>query len=96
MKLGDLLVEAKFTESDFQVADTKLMLRYRDFASVFKSSELPLRNRRHLGYQPIRGVLAACTYERCLCVFCDARRLDLIERWYSVVHAVHLSSAVQA
>ena len=91
MKLGDLLVEAKLTESNFQVADTNLVLRYRNFEAVFESSELPLRNGKHLGYQLIRCVLAAHACECCFCVFCDARRPDLIERWYSVMRAVRLS-----
>jgi hypothetical protein len=39
-------------------------------------------------YQLIRGVLAAHTTGGSFCVFCDARRPDLIENWYSVMSAV--------
>jgi hypothetical protein len=41
------------------------------------------------GYQLIRNVLAAYASEASFCVFCDARRHDLIETWYSILSAVH-------
>ena len=90
MKLGRLLVEAKLTESDFQIADPRLVHRYRDFKAVFDVDELPLRNGKQLGYQLIRGVLAAHATGCSFCVFCDARRPDLIEGWYRILRAVRL------
>lgn len=90
MRVGDLLVEAKLTESDFQVADTRLVQRYRDLENVFETAELPLRNGKHVGYQLIRGILAAHATEGSFCVFCDARRPDLSECWYRVMRAVRL------
>ena len=90
MRLGDLLVEAKLTESDFQVADPRLVRRYRDLEGIFETCELPLRNGKHVGYQLIRGILAAYATEGSFCVFCDARRPDLSECWYRVMHAVRL------
>ncbi len=90
MRLGDLLVEAKLTESDFQVADSRLVRRYRDLEAVFETSELPLRSGKHIGYQLIRGVLAAYAAGGSFCVFCDARRPDLAECWYRVMRAVRL------
>jgi len=88
MKLGSLLIEAKLTESDFQVAHPRLVQRYRDFDTIFKTSELPMRNGKHLGYQLIRGTLAAYAMNCCFCVICDARRPDLIEVWFKVLRAV--------
>jgi hypothetical protein len=90
MKLGDLLVEAKLTESDFQLADPRLVHRYRDLATVFDIAELPLRKGKHIGYQLIRGALAAYAANTSFCVFCVARRPDLTECWYSVIRAVRL------
>ena len=90
MRLGDLFVEAKLTESDFQLADPRLVRRYRDLEIVFETSELPLRNGKHVGYQLIRGILAAYSAERSFCVFCDARRPDLSECWYRVMRVVRL------
>lgn len=90
MRLGDLLVEAKLTESDFQVADARLVRRYRDVETVFEMSELPLRNEKHVGYQLMRGILAAYAEGGSFCVFCDARRPDLTECWYRVMRAVRL------
>jgi hypothetical protein len=59
MKLGDLLVEAKLTEGDFQAASIGLVERYRDFAEVFHPAELIRSGETFASYQLIRGVLAA-------------------------------------
>ncbi len=92
MKVDDLLVEAKLTESDFQLAKVDLICRYRDLETVFDLSELPVRNTRYSGYQLIRGVLAAYVTGCSFCVFCDARRPDLVEAWYEIMLAVRLSA----
>jgi Restriction Endonuclease associating with ARP len=90
MKVDNLLVEAKLTESDFQLARLDLICRYRDLEAVFDLSELPMRNEKQGGYQLIRGALAAYAAECSFCVFCDARRPDLVEAWYRVMRAVRL------
>lgn len=90
MRLGDLLIEAKLTESDFQTARRALVERYRDFEEIFNPDELPVRDGRILGYQLIRGTLAAHATGAEFCVLCDARRPDMIEMWYRVMHAVML------
>ena len=41
MRWGDLLVEAKLTESDFQYREAKIVEAYRDFDEVFDRDELP-------------------------------------------------------
>jgi hypothetical protein len=41
MRLGDLLVEAKLTEGDFQRAEKAKVLRYRDFLEGFDEDRLP-------------------------------------------------------
>ena len=38
MRIGDLLVETKLTEGDFQRADKAKLLRYRDFFHVFEGT----------------------------------------------------------
>lgn len=91
MKIGDLLIEAKLTESDFQIARPSLVSRYRDLETVFDPSELPLRNGKHPGYQLVRAALAAYSTGCAFCVLCDARRPDLIEVWYRVMRAVRPS-----
>ena len=88
MRLGNLLVEAKLTESDFQSARIALVSRYRDFEAVFHLPELEARNGKQSGYQLIRGVLAAYATGCAFCVFCDARRPDLAEGWYRIIRAV--------
>jgi hypothetical protein len=97
LQLGNLFVEAKLTESNFQTASPRLIERYRDLAAIFEVERLPRRPAPtgadviH-GYQLIRNVLAAFAAEASFCVLCDARRQDLIEIWYSVLSAVHYPS----
>ena len=39
MKLGDLMVEAKLTETDFRAAEVRKVERYRDFEEFFDPTE---------------------------------------------------------
>ena len=88
MRLGNLLVEAKLTETDFQTADGSLVKSYRDFAEVFECSRLPKSNGRFLCYQLLRNVMAAHHYLGSFCVLLDARRPDLVELWFAVMGCV--------
>ena len=88
MKLGDLLVEAKLTEGDFQTAPLRLLERYRDFDEVFHAADLTRSGEAVASYQLIRGVLAAYSTGGSYCVLCDGRRPDMIEKWHSVMRAV--------
>lgn len=88
MKLGNLMVEAKLTERDFQTAPARMIERYRDIGEVFDPRELVMSGDGVRGYQLIRGVLAAHATGGSFCVLCDARRPDLIENWYSVMRPV--------
>lgn len=90
MKVGELLVEAKLTESDFQSSSRGLIARYRDLDEVFDVFDFPTRNEKHCGYQLIRGTLAAYALGCSFCVLCDARRPDLIEGWYRIMRTVRL------
>lgn len=87
MKLGDLLVEAKLTESGFQTAPARLIERYRDI-EIFDLAALPRADDLFQNYQLIRGVLAAYLTGGSFCLLCDSRRPGLIEQWYSVVRTV--------
>jgi hypothetical protein len=88
MRLGNLLLEAKLTESDFQSRDVEVVSAYRDFSTVFDSKLLPKIKGRFLSYQLIRNVLAAYANDCSFCVLLDARRPDLLESWYAVMRAV--------
>jgi hypothetical protein len=90
MKIDQLLIEAKLTESDFQSAKFDLISRYRDLEIVFDSDELPSRSGKYCSYQLIRGTLAAFAIGGSFCVLCDARRPDLIEAWYRTICAVRI------
>lgn len=89
LKLGDLLVEAKLTEHDFQRAPRRMVERYARFAEVFDVGRPECCGKSVDSYQLIRGVLAADAYPgHRFCVLCDARRPDLITRWHQVLSLV--------
>jgi len=88
LKLGDLLVEAKLTESDFQTQSAALVETYRDLEEVFAITDLPRQNEKYVSYQLIRNVLAAHAGGETFCLMTDARRPDLIERWHTIMRCV--------
>jgi hypothetical protein len=88
MRVGNLLVEAKLTEGDFQQAEKAKVRRYRDFLAVFDECELPQSERYYYSYQLIRNVLAAFDRQGAFCVLLDERRRDLLESWYGVIRCV--------
>lgn len=88
LRLGDLLIEAKLTESDFQKAPKTAVRAYRDFDEVFDQEDLPQTEREYRSYQLIRNVLAAHASGCSFCVLIDARRPELIEAWYAVMRCV--------
>ena len=88
MAIGDLLVEAKLTEGDFQRAGITKLLQYRDFKEVFDQDQLPRRGSYISSYQLIRNVLAAHARGCTMRVLLDARRPDLLEAFYKVISCV--------
>jgi hypothetical protein len=88
MRLGDLLVESKLTETDFQLRDAAVVESYRDLHEVFAVEFLPKVDGRYVSYQLIRNVLAAHALGLSFCVLLDARRPDLLEAWYAVMKCV--------
>ena len=93
LRIGDLLLEAKLTETGFQTARPSLVLRYRDLDACFSVEDLPRTAVGHFqSYQLVRGVLAAYASDLRFAVVLDRRRSDLIERWFVVLRAVRSSS----
>lgn len=90
MRFGDLLVEAKLTESDFQKKSAGCVEAYRDFREVFDQRNLPREKDCYLSYQLIRNVLAAHASAGRFCVMLDARRPDLHEAWYAILRCVRI------
>ena len=88
LRLGELLIEAKLTESNFQRAEKVLLTAYRDFSEVFDRMQLPQTDDRYLSYQLLRNVLAAHALQCSFCVLVDARRPDLADAWYAVMKCV--------
>jgi hypothetical protein len=88
LKLGELFVEAKLTEGDFQTARCDLVHRYRDLDSVFEVDRLPMRKEKYRSCQLIRGALTAHAYGASFAVVCDQRRQDLIDACFEVLSAV--------
>ncbi len=88
LRLGDLLIEAKLTESNFQRAEKVLLTAYRDFSEVFDRKQLPQTDDHYLSYQLLRNVLAAHALQSSFCVLIDARRPDHAGAWYAVMKCV--------
>ena len=92
MTLGDLLVEAKLTETGFQTASFDRVNRYLLLSEVFDVEELPRSARGVEGYQLIRGVLSAYASGGRFALLYDRRRADLEEIWFRVLCAMRSSS----
>ena len=88
LQLGDLLIEAKLTETGFGTASRDRMLRYSGVEEVFEVEDLPWSAGGVRGYQLIRGVLAARAYGGKFLLLCDARRPGLQEPWFQVLRAI--------
>jgi hypothetical protein len=88
MQIGNLLVEAKLSESSFQTARPDLMDRYEQFETVFDVDRLPRTRGQFRSYQLLRGVLAALSHEARFALFCDVRRPELRDEWFAVLAAV--------
>jgi len=89
LRAGDLLIEAKLTEGDFQVKRWELAERYRDFEEMFDPALLPRAGDKLGCYQLARGILAAFADEnRRYCLLCDDRRRDLLELWSQILGAI--------
>lgn len=92
LRLGDVLLEAKLTETNFQTARPSLVRRYRDLDAVFDTDDLPRTAAGEFNsYQLIRNTLAAAAVAGRFAVVLDQRRYDLAERWFSVLRAVRTS-----
>ncbi|MEZ2346384.1 hypothetical protein [Terriglobus sp. RCC_193] len=91
MRIGDLLVEAKLSESDFQTARPDLLRRYEAFEEVFETDRLPRSRNLFRSYQLLRGVLAAHHAEARFAVFLDERRPDLQRQYFAVLSAIRYS-----
>src|SRR5438270_10272756 len=59
LRIGDLLLEAKLTEGDFQTSPMAMMNRYLNFHEVFEIDQLDRRADTYVSYQLLRNVLAA-------------------------------------
>jgi hypothetical protein len=93
LRIGNLSIEAKLTETEFQRAPRVRVERYRDFESAFDTHSLPQTAESYLHYQLIRGILSAFAEQGTrYCVICDARRPDLIDAWFAVARAIKLAS----
>lgn len=88
MRLGNLLVEAKLTEADFQAAPLRLLEQYTALPELFHVEHLPRRGELVEGYQLVRGVLAAHHLGCRFAVMLDARRPELLAQWGAVMGAV--------
>lgn len=88
MRVGNIVCEAKLTESDFTSKRTEVVEAYRDFHDVFDPSLLPRVEGEYQSYQLIRNVLAAAAHGYDFVLLCDGRRPDLLHYWWTVHAAI--------
>jgi hypothetical protein len=88
LRFGNLLIEAKLTESDFQCAEKRTLMAYRDFTEIFDWEQLPQTRDCYISYQLLRNVLAAYAMRCSFRILVDARRPDLVDAWYQVMSCV--------
>ncbi len=88
LRVEDLLIEAKLTETDFTDKRIDVVERYCDFRAVFEPSTLPMLRGQYRHYQLLRNVLAAHHLGFRFRLICDERRNDLIDAMSCIVSAV--------
>lgn len=89
MRLGNLLVEAKLTETNFQTQKAANVEAYRDLDAVFERGRLPRAAAGdYISYQLIRNVLPAHEMHASFCVLLDERRPDLKDAWWEIMQCV--------
>jgi len=88
LKVEDLLIEAKLTETGFTDKRIEVVERYCDFQAVFEPAVLPMQGGQYRHYQLLRNVLAAHHLGFRFRLICDERRDDLIDAVSRVVSAV--------
>lgn len=84
MRVGNVIFEAKLTESSFTCKRAAVVEAYRDFDDVFDASLLPRIKGEYQGYQLIRNLLAAAAHGYHFVALCDGRRPDLLHEWWTV------------
>ena len=88
MRVGNIVCEAKLTESNFTSKRATVVEAYRDLDDVFDASLLPRVKGEYQSYQLIRNVLAAAAHAYHFVVLCDGRRPDLLHQWWTVHAAI--------
>ena len=88
LKVDDLLIEAKLTETGFTDKRIEVVERYCDFQAVFEPSVLPTLDGQYRHYQLLRNVLAAHHLGFRFRLICDERRDDLIDAVSCIASAV--------
>ena len=93
MCLGSTVAEAKLTESGFGRASLNRLSRYEGVEEMFDLALLPRSGNSFLGYQLVRGLLAAVRLDGHFLVLLDGRRADLQEVCFCVLSAMGRAEA---
>lgn len=78
MRVGDVIFEAKLTETDFQSKHIDVVRRYPNVTELFDLSLLSTSDGQVRNYQLIRNIVAASVHSLRFTLLVDARRPDLI------------------
>jgi len=85
MAFGNVICEAKLTESDFTQQESCIVERYDNLQEEFHVESLPKFNDNYANYQAIRNLLAAIQYDKKHFLLCDERRPDLVRSYMETV-----------
>ena len=88
MRFGNIVCEAKLTETNFTRKCAKVVEAYSDLDEVFDPSLLTSVEGKYENYQLIRNVLAAAAHAYHFVLLCDGRRPDLLHQWWTVHAAI--------
>jgi Restriction Endonuclease associating with ARP len=89
MRLGDMIVEAKLTESDFQSKAADVVRTYPNVTKLFDLDRLSMPDGQIRNYQLVRNIAAATMLDLRFVLLVDARRPDLIREFMATLLAMN-------
>ncbi len=88
LAFGNILVEAKLTETDFTQKSVSAVKNYIDVENIFHFNHLPNNGENIFHYQIIRNIIASVQLNKRHILLCDDRRGNLIRNYYEVVKCI--------
>ncbi len=92
LKIGNIIFEAKLTESSFTTKNINKIRKYPDFKEIFDERNLIINDKNEVeNYQLIRNILTAYKYNYRFLLLVDETRIDLIRSFAKTVFAIKVT-----